>query len=134
MKLRPRRPLIIALSAQAFVAGWIFTMGVTNWLPLIMLMAFFAGVAMDFFMVIWNTAMQSNIPRDSLSRVTSYDAFGSLAFAPIGLIIAGPITERIGTEQTLIGMAIIFWTLLSVMLCVPSVRNLRGQNLEAEST
>ena len=134
MKLRPRRPLIIALSAQAFVAGWIFTMGVTNWLPLIMLMAFFAGVAMDFFMVIWNTAMQSNIPRDSLSRVTSYDAFGSLAFAPIGLIIAGPITERIGTEQTLIGMAIIFWMLLSVMLCVPSVRNLRGQNLEAEST
>ena len=134
MKLRPRRPLIIALSAQAFVAGWIFTMGVTNWLPLIILMAFFAGVAMDFFMVIWNTAMQSNIPRDSLSRVTSYDAFGSLAFAPIGLIIAGPITERIGTEQTLIGMAIIFWMLLSVMLCVPSVRNLRGQNLEAEST
>lgn len=134
MKLRPRRPLIIALSAQAFVAGWIFTMGVTNWLPLIMLMAFFAGVAMDFFMVIWFTAMQSNIPRDSLSRVTSYDAFGSLAFAPIGLIIAGPITERIGTEQTLIGMAIIFWMLLSVMLCVPSVRNLRGQNLEAEPT
>lgn len=132
MKLRPRRPLIIALSAQAFVAGWIFTMGVTNWLPLIMLMAFFAGVAMDFFMVIWNTAMQSNIPRDSLSRVTSYDAFGSLAFAPIGLIIAGPITERIGTEQTLIGMAIIFWMLLSVMLCVPSVRNLRGQNLKSD--
>ena len=134
LKVRPKRPLLIALVAQLGVAVWIFTIGVTNWIPLIMVSAFFAGIAFDFFFVLWQTAMQSNIPRESLSRVSSYDAFGSLVFAPFGLVIAGPITERIGTEQTLIGMGIIFAVVLAAMLSVASVRNLRGQNLEAEST
>jgi MFS family permease len=134
LKVRPKRPLLIALVAQLGVAAWIFTIGVTNWIPLIMVSAFFAGIAFDFFFVLWQTAMQSNIPRESLSRVSSYDAFGSLVFAPFGLVIAGPITERIGTEQTLIGMGIIFAVVLAAMLSVSSVRNLRGQNLEAEST
>ena len=130
LKVRPKRPLLIALIAQLGVAAWIFTIGVTNWIPLIMVSAFFAGIALDFFFVLWQTAMQSNIPRESLSRVSSYDAFGSLVFAPFGLVIAGPITEKIGTEQTLIGMAIIFAVVLAAMLSVASVRNLRGQNLE----
>ena len=134
LKVRPKRPLLVALIAQLGVATWIFTIGVTNWIPLIMVSAFFAGIALDFFFVLWQTAMQSNIPRESLSRVSSYDAFGSLVFAPFGLVIAGPITEKIGTEQTLIGMTIIFAVVLSAMLSVASVRNLRGQNLEAEST
>ena len=134
LKVRPKQPLLIALVAQLGVAVWIFTIGVTNWIPLIMVSAFFAGIAFDFFFVLWQTAMQSNIPRESLSRVSSYDAFGSLVFAPFGLVIAGPITERIGTEQTLIGMGIIFAAVLAAMLSVASVRNLRGQNLEAEST
>jgi len=133
LKVRPKRPLLIALIAQLGVATWIFTIGVTNWIPVIMVSAFFAGIALDFFFVLWQTAMQSNIPRESLSRVSSYDAFGSLVFAPFGLVIAGPITEKIGTEQTLIGMAIIFAVVLAAMLSVASVRNLRGQNLEPES-
>jgi hypothetical protein len=124
---------LIALIAQLGVAAWIFAIGVTNWIPIIMVSAFFAGIALDFFFVLWQTAMQSNIPRESLSRVSSYDAFGSLVFAPFGLVIAGPITEKIGTEQTLIGMAIIFAVVLAAMLSVASVRNLRGQNVTADS-
>lgn len=133
LKVRPKRPLLIALIAQLGVATWIFTIGVTNWIPLIMVSAFFAGIALDFFFVLWQTAMQSNIPRESLSRVSSYDAFGSLVFAPFGLVIAGPITEKIGTEQTLIAMAIIFAVVLAAMLSVASVRNLRGQNVATDS-
>jgi MFS family permease len=134
LKVRPKRPLLIAVTAQVGVAAWVFMIGVTNWIPLIMVSAFFAGIALDFFFVLWQTAMQSNIPRESLSRVSSYDAFGSLVFAPFGLVVAGPITELIGTEQTLKGMAVIFVVVLAAILCVPSVRNLQGQNLEVESS
>jgi MFS family permease len=134
LKVRPKRPLLIAVTAQVGVAAWVFMIGVTNWIPLIMVSAFFAGIALDFFFVLWQTAMQSNIPRESLSRVSSYDAFGSLVFAPFGLVAAGPITELIGTEQTLKGMTVIFGVVLAAILCVPSVRNLQGQNLEVESS
>jgi MFS family permease len=102
-------------------------MGVTNWVPLIMVSAFFAGIAFDFFFVLWQTAMQTHIPRESISRVTSYDAFGSLALAPLGLIVAGPITEKFGSSTTLIYMGVIFIVILAVMLAVPAVRHLEAK-------
>ena len=131
LKVRPKHPLLIALSAQVAVAVWILTMGVTNWVPLIMISAFFAGIAFDFFFVLWQTAMQSHIPRESLSRVSSYDAFGSLALAPIGLIVAGPLTEKFGTSQTLIAMGAVFIAILGVVLAVPAVRHLEGKTLDS---
>ena len=131
LKVRPKHPLLIGLSAQLGVVAWIVTMGATNWIPLIMISAFFAGIALDFFMVLWQTAMQSNIPRESLSRVSSYDAFGSLALAPIGLIVAGPITEKYGSSTTLIAMGAIFVAVLMAMLSVPAVRHLEGKSPES---
>ena len=130
LKVRPKHPLLIGLTAQLGVVAWIVTMGVTNWIPLIMISAFFAGIALDFFMVLWQTAMQSNIPRESLSRVSSYDAFGSLALAPIGLIVAGPLTEKFGSSTTLIAMGVIFVAVLAAMLAVPAVRQLEGKTPE----
>jgi MFS family permease len=130
LKVRPKHPLLIAISAQVAVAGWILTMGVTNWVPLIMVSAFFAGIAFDFFFVLWQTAMQTHIPRESLSRVSSYDAFGSLALAPIGLIVAGPLTEKFGTSTTLIAMGLVFIALLGAVLAVPGVRRLEGKPAE----
>jgi MFS family permease len=131
LKIRPRHPLLIAISAQVAVAGWILTMGVTNWVPLIMVSAFFAGIAFDFFFVLWQTAMQTHIPRESLSRVTSYDAVGSLALAPLGLIVAGPLTEKFGTSTTLIAMSVVFIAILGVVLAVPGVRQLEGKTAES---
>jgi MFS family permease len=131
LKVRPKHPLLIGLSAQLGVVAWIVTMGATNWIPLIMISAFFAGIALDFFMVLWQTAMQSNIPRESLSRVSSYDAFGSLALAPVGLIVAGPLTEKFGSSTTLIAMGVIFIAVLAAMLAVPAVRQLEGKTSES---
>jgi len=130
LKVRPRHPLLIAISAQVAVAVWIMTMGVTNWVPLVMVSAFVAGIAFDFFFVLWQTAMQTHIPRESLSRVTSYDAVGSLALAPLGLIVAGPLTEKFGTSTTLIAMGIVFIAILGAVLAVPAVRQLEGKPLE----
>jgi predicted MFS family arabinose efflux permease len=131
LKIRPKHPLVIALSAQVAVAGWILTMGVTNWIPLIMVSAFFAGIAFDFFFVLWQTAIQTHIPRESLSRVSSYDAVGSLALAPLGLIVAGPLTEMFGTSTTLIAMGLLFIAILGAILTVPGVRHLEGKPLES---
>jgi MFS family permease len=97
-----------------------------------MVSAFFAGIAFDFFFVLWQTAMQTNIPRESLSRVTSYDAVGSLALAPLGLIVAGPLTEKFGTSTTLIAMGLLFIVILGAILAVPGVRQLEGKTAESQ--
>jgi hypothetical protein len=39
-----------------------------------------------------------SVPPDVLSRVSSYDWFGSVAFVPLGYLIAGPAAGLIGTR------------------------------------
>jgi MFS family permease len=134
MKVKPSRPLILGVGAQFAMSGWMLMMGVSNNLPLIMFMAFLCGVGFDFFMVLWTTALQTHIPREALSRVSSYDAFGSLALAPLGLVIAGPIVERIGTHQTMQIAAVISALTLVAILSVPGVRNLRGTGENSAET
>ena len=59
------------------------------------------GVVWGMFDPFWMTAMQREVPRDMLSRVSSYDYLGSLAFFPIGLALAGPVADLIGVSATL---------------------------------
>jgi MFS family permease len=80
--------------------------------------AFFAGVGLEIFGVNWITALQQHIPRRVLSRVNSYDALGSFVFIPFGLVIAGPLVDRLGLTNTLwlflgIGVAAVGAALLS---------------------
>lgn len=131
LRVRPRRPLVVGLLAQVAFGVWLLVMALSNSLILICIAAFFAGVAMDFFMVLWQTAMQSNIPRESLSRVTSYDAFGSLALAPLGLVVAGPIAARLGSAHTLLLFSVLFFVSLSAMLSVRGVWRLKASPVES---
>ena len=43
-----------------------------------------------FSNALWFTALQERIPRQALSRVSSYDWLGSIAFQPAGFALAGP--------------------------------------------
>ncbi len=133
MKKTFRYPLRVGVSSQFAFTLWCLVMGVTTSVPLIMLAAFFAGMSLDFFMILWQTTMQSQIPRESLSRVTSYDAFGSLALAPLGLLFAGPLTARLGSTTTLLVLAGVASVALAAVLSVSSVRNLETLREGAES-
>ena len=53
-----------------------------------------------------------------------------MALAPIGLIVAGPLTEKFGSSTTLIAMGVIFVAVLAAMLAVPAVRQLEGKTPE----
>ena len=139
LRWKPSRPIVAGLVSQFFLAGWIFAMGATNWMPILIGTAFLSGVSMDFFMVLWQTALQTNIPREALSRVASYDAFGSLFFAPLGLVVAGPIASRFGSARTLEIFGGLTLFCLSCVLFVPGVRALKSVpvspiNQEIEST
>ncbi len=124
MRIKPRRPIFVGLSMQFALAAWFASIGLTTVIPIIMVAGFFCGFAMDFFMVLWQTALQTHIPRESLSRVVSYDAFGSLFFAPLGLLLAGPLVMAIGSQNALIWFAIVTGVVVVAMLSVKDVRAL----------
>jgi hypothetical protein len=60
-----------------------------------------------------------------LSRVTAYDWMGSLALLPLGYLLAGPLGERLGPTEVLIGGSVLALVFLSSALTVRDVRALR---------
>jgi MFS family permease len=83
------------------------------------------GIGMMFGNTVWEAAVQRHVPAESLSRVSAYDWFGSLAFAPLGLIIWGPVAERIGIAEALWLSAGISLVSAVLLLCVRDVRAVR---------
>lgn len=133
LKVRPKRPIFVGISAQILVGLWWIALGYTELIPALMIGALGAGFAIDFFMVLWMTALQTHIPKESLSRVSSYDAFGSLILAPVGIIIAGPLVTKFGTTTVLHFYTILFFVALFAMLSVPSVRSLPNNEPATQS-
>ena len=74
---------------------------------------------------LWDTMLQQHIPRDAISRVSSYDWMVSLVFQPLAFAAIGPFSERFGVEQTLVACVVLGLLANSGVLLVPSVRNLR---------
>src|SRR5207237_979332 len=66
-----------------------------------------AGFCIEIFGVLWDTAMQQEIPPEKLSRLFAYDMLGSLALTPLALAAVGPISAAVGVRETLIGFAIL---------------------------
>ncbi|MER6269515.1 MFS transporter [Streptomyces sp900105755] len=88
--------------------------------------AFTAGVSLDFFGVLWATTIQREVPEEALSRVSSYDWFGSLSLAPLGLALAGPAADAFGTDRMLIVCATLIVAATLAALLSPGVRSLRA--------
>ena len=120
------RPIMVGMLISLALPAWLVTLAFGLPLPVVAVGAFAWGLAIEFFMVLWLTALQTHVPREALSRVSSYDAMGSLMFGPIGLAVAGPLVSAIGLQASfLIAAAVSTAAILATMLS-RSVRQLRS--------
>jgi hypothetical protein len=85
----------------------------------------FAGSS--FSNALWFTALQERIPRQALSRVSSYDWLGSIAFQPAGFALAGPLAAAIGVSATLLASGAVQASACLAVSLTPSVRCLRSR-------
>ncbi|GAA3665683.1 MFS transporter [Nonomuraea antimicrobica] len=131
LRLRPRRPILVAVLMCLPSALPYVLLGVDAPLWAIVAGAFVLGVSIDVFGVLWQTTMQREVPAESLSRVSSYDMLGSLMFGPIGLLLAGPAAGVFGTEEALLGCAVLVTVSTLAALLSPGVRNLRAPQPQA---
>ena len=121
---RPRHPMrtgmLLALPWPASFA--IFALG----LPVAALLPIFAltGTSVALFGIWWETALAERVPPHVLSRVTAYDWMGSLALLPLGYVLAGPLGEKFGATEVLIGGSVLALISLTSTLFVRDVRGL----------
>ena len=116
-----RRPLLLAAFADGLFALPLAFLAATSSVPLLACGAFLAGGGVARAMSLWESTLQRHIPGESLSRVSSYDWFGSLAFYPLGLAIWGPIASAIGAGASLWLAFAPFIAAIAAVLCVPDV-------------
>lgn len=126
LKIKIGRPLFLAMFLIAISAIWDFALALNFSLPVSVAASIFSGVSVEIFMVTWNTSLQSHVPEESYSRVSSYDTLGSYGIAPLGIVAAGPLAMHFGVARILFATGAITFIAATVSLLVPSVRNLRN--------
>ncbi len=131
LRIRVSRPLVV--SELVVVPSGFLLLALAAPLPLAAIagVGFLVGAGFAIGENLYVTAFQRNIPEHALSRISSYDWFGSVALNPLGYALIGPVAEVIGIPETLVIAG-----LLNVVVCfgvvlVPSVRAIRTTPEEA---
>lgn len=124
LRWRPQRILFVATLAVFMLVLPLIALAIPFPLPLVMLAGFLAGFFVEIFGVLWDVAMQQEIPLDKLSRLSAYDALGSLVLTPIALAALGPIGGALGTRTTLLACAVLTIGATLPVLLVRDVRTL----------
>ncbi len=81
---------------------------------------------------LWETTLQRHIPGRALSRVSAYDWLVSIALAPVGQLLVGPISAGVGINPTLWGVSVVFVVGTLSMLLVREIRELRNGEVTPE--
>jgi MFS family permease len=113
LRVHPRRPLLAATFGILLIVPDLLLLAIAAPLPVVLAAAFLAGLGTEVFGVLWITTMQREIPADLLSRVSSYDALGSMVFTPVGLAVAAPVAIAVGLSGA-------FW-IAAGLLAVPTL-------------
>jgi hypothetical protein len=125
IRIRPRRPILAGVLLTFPLALAPLLLGLGAPVLVVAAGALVGGLCIDIFAVLWETTMQRSVPEAALSRVSSYDALGSLLFGPVGVVVAGPLAGWLGTRHALFVVAASVVVPTALALLSPSVRSMR---------
>jgi hypothetical protein len=126
LKVKFKNPLRISMFLIAISSIWDFSLALDLPLLFTLLAGIFSGISLEVFMVTWMTSLQSHVPDESYSRVSSYDTLGSYGIAPLGIVAAGPLAMHFGVNTILFVTGLTTLIAAGLSLLVKSVRNLEN--------
>lgn len=122
---RPARPLLAGtLAMSLWIAPLLLLAGAAP-LGLIVLGAAAAGVSLAVFAALWQTVLQTRVPGELRSRLSSYDLLGSFALLPVGYLLGGFVETTVGATPGLLAAAAILCGCTLAVAAAPSVRGMR---------
>lgn len=123
---RPERPMAMGLLIFLLMAPLPALLAVPAGLWALVPAGLAAGLQLVVYNVLQTTAIQRHVPEARLSRVTSVALLGSLVAAPIGMALAGPAADLLGTRPLLVGCAVLAVVATGAALAAPSAWRLRA--------
>ena len=124
LRIRPDRPLFVGVAAITLLFPPLVLLAIEAPWPAIAASTLLAGIGIELFSVFWDTSLQAHVPNDVLSRVSAWDAIGSLVLIPAGYAIVGPLSDAIGIDETLWLCAGIVLVAITAQLLSRQVREL----------
>lgn len=94
----PRRYLTVMMVMWGAGSLPLAVVGATDSFPVMAAALFVVGLADGVGVVIWGTLLQRRVPTEMLGRVSSLDFFVSLAFMPVSVALAGPLSKIVPVE------------------------------------
>ena len=125
LRWRPPRPLLAGHLVALGMAVYVLLFALPVPTVVIALGAFTAFVSIVVSNTLWETVLQSQVPQDVLSRVSSYDWAISLVFMPVGFALWGPISDLVGVDTALVAAALVSAGTKVGPVAVREVRDLR---------
>lgn len=125
LRLKPRRPLVVANLAGTLAALQLLALAVP--LPTAAIMAFcvVGWGGLTLLNEVWFATVPQLIPADVLARATSFDWLLSIIAMPVGFAVSGPVADHIGIQPTLVAAAAIMAVPCALIVLVPGVRSVR---------
>jgi MFS family permease len=115
--------LIVGLLGVAVSALPLLALGSQVPAALLMVICFGGGLGLGVYSVTWETTVQRNIPKQVLSRVSSYDMLLSFAAIPIGQLSAAPLGSIFGLGGVLMWSGVFYFLIALWPLGLSSVRH-----------
>jgi len=126
VRVRPQRPGILLSVGLLSSCGPALALAAGLPTAVVAATAVLSGAGGIGFNATWESTVQREVPRESLSRVMAYDMFGSFALAPIGFAIGGLLVEPLGATTTLYAAGILLAALAALLWTIPGIRRLRA--------
>ena len=125
LRTRPTHLLVAMWLVVALCAAPVFLLlAVPAPLPALVGGFVLYGVAIAYSSIIWSIAMQQGVPREALSRATSYDEMLSSGLRPVGFAVFGPLAAVVGLGLALTCSGLLIAVGGLAMLAIPAVRTL----------
>jgi MFS family permease len=106
LRWRPRRPMLVVAAGMSLAAVPVALLALEAPVWTLYVSLAVMGVEWGLYDPFWMTCMQRAVEPEMISRVSSYDYLGSLAFYPAGLALAGPLADAVGVTTVLWGSAV----------------------------
>ena len=121
-RVRPARPLLFVAALEGLFGLPLLFLAAAVPAPLLAVGAFTSGLGMMLGNSVWESTLQRRIPAHALSRVSSYDWFGSFAFYPLGLATWGSVAHAIGLHNALWLASGLFGASAVALVLLPDTR------------
>lgn len=130
LRIRFRRPLVAAMLSLLVWPFPLLTLAFSAPVPVIAVAAFLGGACFACVGANWETTLQREIPREVLSRISAYDAFGSLVLLPIGYAVVGPVASLVGVRAVFVAGSVSLVVAVAFTLLIPSVRQMSSKTTD----